>query len=288
VSRIRTLSAMTLVLTGLVAVMFLMDGCGRKAEEQTYITVKGSDTMVNLNGAWAEAFMKVYPGLQVSVTGGGSGTGIAAMLNGTTDICAASRDMKQKERDLAAEKGITPVELDVALDGIAVMVNKDNPVSELTFDQLRKIFNGTYKSWKNVGGPNQPIIVLSRESNSGTYVFFQEHVLQKDDYAAEALLMPATAAIAQSCAQDKWAIGYGGVGYALNSPVKIIKVKKTDKDEAVFPSPENITSGKYPIARPLHFYTNGQPTGTIKKFTDFVLSPQGQKIVEEMEYVPVA
>jgi phosphate transport system substrate-binding protein len=265
-----------------------MNGCGRKVEEKTYITVKGSDTMVNLNGAWAEAFMKVYPGLEVSVTGGGSGTGIAAMLNGTTDICAASRDIQEKEKKLAEEKGITPVELDVALDGIAVMVNKDNPVSELTFDQLRKIFNGTYKSWKEVGGPDQPIIVLSRESNSGTYVFFQEHVLQKDNYAAEARLMPATAAIAQSCAQDLWAIGYGGVGYALNSPVKIIKVKKTDSDEPIFPSPENITSGKYPVARPLHFYTNGQPTGTIKKFIDFTLSPQGQKIVEEMEYVPVA
>jgi phosphate transport system substrate-binding protein len=288
VSRVGTLSAITLVLAGLVALVLLTSGCGRKAGERTYITVKGSDTMVNLNGAWAEAFMKVYPGLEVSVTGGGSGTGIAAMLNGTTDICAASRDIQEKERKLAEEKGITPVEFDVALDGIAVMVNNDNSVSELTFDQLRKIFNGTYKSWKEVGGPNQPVIVLSRESNSGTYVFFQEHVLQKDNYAAEARLMPATAAIAQSCAQDEWAIGYGGVGYALNSPVKIIKVKKTDKDEAIFPSPENIISGKYPIARPLHFYTNGQPTGTIKKFTDFVLSPQGQKIVEEMEYVPVA
>jgi phosphate transport system substrate-binding protein len=288
VSRVGTLSAITLVLAGLVALVLLTSGCGRKAGERTYITVTGSDTMVNLNGAWAEAFMKVYPGLEVSVTGGGSGTGIAAMLNGTTDICAASRDIQEKERKLAEEKGITPVEFDVALDGIAVMVNNDNSVSELTFDQLRKIFNGTYKSWKEVGGPNQPVIVLSRESNSGTYVFFQEHVLQKDNYAAEARLMPATAAIAQSCAQDEWAIGYGGVGYALNSPVKIIKVKKTDKDEAIFPSPENIISGKYPIARPLHFYTNGQPTGTIKKFTDFVLSPQGQKIVEEMEYVPVA
>lgn len=287
-NRIRTLSGITLALTGLLALMLFTSGCGRKAGEKTYITVKGSDTMVNLNGAWAEAFMKVNPGIEVSVTGGGSGTGIAAMLNGTTEICAASRDMKQKEKDMAAEKGITPVEFDVALDGIAVMVNNDNPVSELTFDQLRKIFNGTYRSWKEVGGPNQPIIVLSRESNSGTYVFFQEHVLQKDNYSAEARLMPATAAIAQSCAQDRWAIGYGGVGYALNSPVKIINVKKTGKAEAIFPSPENITSGRYPIARPLHFYTSGQPTGTIKTFIDFVLSPEGQKIVEEMEYVPVA
>jgi phosphate transport system substrate-binding protein len=288
VSRIRTLSAITLALTGLVAVMLFTNGCGRKAGEKTYITIKGSDTMVNLNGAWAEAFMKVNPGIEISVTGGGSGTGIAAMLNGTTDICAASRNIREKEEKLAEERGIAPVEFDIALDGIAVMVNNDNPVGDLIFDQLRKIFNGTYKNWRQVGGPNQPIIVLSRESNSGTYVFFQEHVLQKDNYSAEARLMPATAAIAQSCAQDRWAIGYGGVGYALNSPVKIIKVKKTEKDEAIFPSSENITSGKYPIARPLHFYTSGQPAGTIKKFIDFVLSPEGQKIVEEMEYVAVA
>lgn len=287
-NRIRTLARVNLILVSLLAATLLISGCGRKTQEQAYITIKGSDTMVNLNAAWAEAFMKVNPGLEVSVTGGGSGTGIAALLNGTTDICAASRDMKEKEKKLAAEKGIAPIELDVALDGIAVMVNKENPVSELTFDQLRKIFNGTYKSWKEVGGPNQPIIVLSRESNSGTYVFFQKRVLQKDNYSPEARLMPATAAIAQSCSQDRWVIGYGGVGYALNSPVKIIKVKKTEKEETVFPSPENITSGKYPIARPLHFYTNGQPTGTIRKFIDFVLSPEGQKIVEEMEYVPIA
>ncbi len=254
-----------------------------------YVTIKGSDTMVHLVSTWAEDFMDNHEGADISVTGGGSGTGIAAMLNGTTDICAASRQMKEQEMAMAEQKKITPVRYVVARDGIAVVVNPENPVSTLTIEQLGKIFTGAYTNWNQVGGPDKPIIVLSRESSSGTYVFFQEHVLGKKDYTTDARLMPATSAIIQATGEDAWAIGYVGLGYAVKAgdKVKMLAVKADDKAPAVVPSEETVISGEYSIARPLQMYTNGEATGTIKEFIDFCLSPTGQKIVRETGYVPV-
>ena len=269
----------------------LTSGCSKQGDsdtEQRFITIKGSDTMVHLVSSWAEAFMQKNPEIEVSVTGGGSGTGIAALLNGTTDICAASRKIKDKELELALKKNIHPNELAVARDGIAVVVHPDNPVKELTLEQLSRIFAGQSLRWSDVGGPAEEIIVLSRESSSGTYVFFQEMVLKKQDYIQDAKLLPATSSIIQSVSTDKWAIGYVGLGYALaaKDKVKIIAVK-SDTSAAVMPSDETVKTGQYPIARPLYFYLNGEPKGTVKKFVGFCLSAEGQAVVTDAGYVAV-
>jgi phosphate transport system substrate-binding protein len=249
------------------------------------IQIKGSDTMVNLMSNLAEAYMKAHPDASLAVTGGGSGTGIAALINGTTDICAASRTMKKEEIDQAGTRGVKPVETQVGLDGLAVMVNQHNPVSELALDQLMNIYTGAYTKWSDVGGPDQPMIVLSRESNSGTYVYFQEHVLQKKDYAKTVRLMPSTAAITNAITQDEWSIGYGGIAYAEHADVKTIRVKKTADSPAIVPSEATVHDGSYPISRPLFLYTNGAATGNVRAFIDFVLSPDGQKIVAETGYI---
>jgi len=273
--------------------LMLISGCSRRegsaGSDQSLITIKGSDTMVHLASSWAETFMKQNPDIEVSVTGGGSGTGIAALLNGTTDICAASRKIKNKELQLALQKNIHPNEITVAKDGIAVVVNPDNPVGELTLEQLSRIFTDKSFRWNDVGGPDEPIIVLSRESSSGTYVFFQEMVLKKQDFMQDAKLMPATSAIIQSVSTDKLAIGYVGLGYALaaKDKVKIIAVKADDNSPAVMPSDQTVKSGQYPIARPLFMYLNGEAEGTVKKFIDFCLSTAGQAVVTETGYVAV-
>jgi len=260
-----------------------------KKGEVQYITVKGSDTMVHLASDWAENFMKTNPKFEVSVTGGGSGTGIAALLNNMTSICAASRNIKEKEKAVAKQKGITPKETVVARDGIAVVVNPANPISELTLEQIKKIYIGAYENWKQVGGPDKNTVITSRDSSSGTYVFFQEHVLDKQDYSEKAMLMPATSSIIQTVSSNKWAIGYVGLGYALKAKgkVKMVKIKTDAGKPSVAPSKDTVRSGEYPISRGLFLYTNGKPAGTIKKFMDFCLSTDGQKIVEEAGYVSV-
>ena len=277
----------------LIIALTVITGCSRRegstGSEQTFITIKGSDTMVHLASSWAETFMKQNPDIEVSVTGGGSGTGIAALLNGTTDICAASRKIKDKELQLALEKNIHPHEITVAKDGIAVVVHPDNPVNELTLEQLSKIFTDNSLRWSDMGGIDEPIIVLSRESSSGTYVFFQEMVLKKQDYMQDAKLMPATSAIIQSVSTDKSAIGYVGLGYGLaaKDKVKILAVKTDDNSPAVMPSDETVKSGQYAIARPLFLYLNGEPQGTVKQFIDFCLSPEGQAVVKDTGYVAI-
>ncbi|MFH1881816.1 MAG: phosphate ABC transporter substrate-binding protein [Planctomycetota bacterium] len=286
---VEEVSALTLMAA---VVLVVMSGCSKRSgpdDEGGYVTVKGSDTMVHLVTNWAEVFMRQNPGMEVSVTGGGSGTGIAALLNGTTDICAASRSIKENELTLAIQKDIHPHEIVVARDGIVVVVNPDNPINELTTGQLRKIFTGDFPRWSDVGGPDEEIIVLSRESSSGTYVFFQEMVLKKQDYRLDAKLLPATSAIIQSASTDKWAIGYVGLGYAIaaTDKVKIIAVKADDKSAAVIPSDQTVKSGQYPIARPLYLYLDGEPDGTIKKFIDFCLSSEGQSIVTETGYIAI-
>jgi len=278
------ISAAMLMLLATASCSRQQNGSGKQR-----ITIKGSDTMVHLASASAEAFMEANPKVEVSVTGGGSGTGIAALLNGTTDICAASRKMKQKETDLAAEKDIEPVEFVVARDGIAVVVNPANPVDALTLEQIRKIYTGEYSNWNRLGGPDATIVVLSRESSSGTYVFFQKHVLQEQDYRRDARLMPATSSIIQSVSSDKWGIGYVGLGYAIGAAgkVKMLGVKADDEATPVMPSEETVDSGEYSIARPLYLYTAGQPQQAAKSFIDFCLGPEGQKIVHQTGYVPV-
>jgi phosphate transport system substrate-binding protein len=255
-----------------------------------YLTIKGSDTMVHLVSTWAEEFMKMYPGTELSVTGGGSGTGIAALINKTTDICAASREIKQNEIGLAESNGVQPIEFSVARDAIVVVVHPDNPIDTLIMDQLGFIFTGEFESWSQVGGPKRPILVLSRESSSGTFQFFQEKILNKNDYAYRARLMPGTSAVIQAVSADEWSVGYVGLGYALEvgDEVKMIQVKADVDSPPITPSEETVKNGEYPISRPLLLYINGQAHGLVKDFIDFCLSNKGQQIVRETGYVQVA
>lgn len=253
------------------------------------LTVKGSDTMVNLSAAWAEAFMKANAGSKVVVNGGGSGVGIAALFNGTTDICNSSRDIKPTESRKAADSGIEVVGFDVALDGIAIAVHPNNPIKEITMAQLKQIYTGEVSSWKDINGVDKDILVYSRETSSGTYVFFQEHVLEFEDYSASARLMPATSAIVEAVATDETAIGYVGIGYAAAAKdrIKVIPVKADENAPAIVPTDATVQDKSYSIARPLHCYTNGQPKGLAKAFLDFCMSAEGQKIVAEQGYVPL-
>ena len=249
------------------------------------ITVKGSDTMVILAQKWAEVYMKSHPETVIQVTGGGSGTGISALINGATDICNASRPMKQSEMDKLKERYASlGVEIRCAKDGITVYVNESNPVKELTLKQLSDIFSGRTKNWKEVGGPDQGITLYGRENSSGTYVFFKEHVV-KADYAASCQTLPGTAAVVNAVAKDKYGIGYGGAAYAKG--VKPCPVKKDDKSQAFAASSETIRSGQYPISRYLYMYVRNRPTGEMKSYIDWILGPEGQKLVAETGYFPV-
>jgi len=259
------------------------------------ITVKGSDTMVILGQRWAEEYMKAHADVTIQVTGGGSGTGIAALVNGTTTLANSSRPIKGEEKEAAKRNKIDVVEFKTAMDGLAVVVNASNLVEHLTLKQVGMIYTGYINNWKQVGGPDKKIIRYSRESNSGTYVFFKEHVLMNRDYAADAQTMPGTSAVAEAVSKDPNAIGYGGVAYfATNPKLKILKIKKEDKGEAISPmgaggkpNYEAVWSGSYPIARYLYVYSAGRPSDAVKAYLDWILGPEGQEIVEKMEYIPV-
>jgi phosphate transport system substrate-binding protein len=250
------------------------------------ITVKGSDTLLILGQRWAEIYMNQNPGVVIQVTGGGSGVGIAALINGSTDICQASRAMKSSEIDKLKERfNTTGVEIPVARDGISLYLNEENKVSELTLDQLKGIYTGQITNWKDVGGDDAKIVLYGRENSSGTYVYFKDNVLKGADYAAQTQTLPGTAASVNAVAKDKYGIGYGGAAYAKG--VKYCKVKKDSKTPGYEPTLENVKSGKYPISRYLFWYVRNKPTGEIKKLVDFVLSEQGQQIVSKVGYFPV-
>jgi phosphate transport system substrate-binding protein len=256
------------------------------------IQIKGSDTMVNLGQAWAEKYMEKNPTEFIAVTGGGSGTGFSSLISGTCDIAMSSRNIKEKEIGLAKQKGINPNEIKVALDGLVVVVNPANPVSKLTIDQLAGIFTGSISNWKELGGKVEKIVILSREVNSGTHVYFKEHVLRRNDpnskeeFAPSALMLSSSQAIADEVAGNPSVIGYYGMGY-ISAKQKAVAVAKDDKSEYAEPKIENVINGKYPISRPLFLYTNGVPQGLVKKFVDFTLSKEGQDIVLATDFVPI-
>jgi phosphate transport system substrate-binding protein len=262
------------------------------AKDKNSIQVKGSDTMVNLGQAWAEEFMEENTGDFVAVTGGGSGTGLSSLISGTCDIAMSSRNIKEKEIALAKQKGINPYGIKVALDGLAVVVNPNNPLSKLTIDQLAGIFTGRISNWKEIGGKDGKIVILSREVNSGTHVYFKEHVLRKNDpnskeeFAPGALMLSSSQAIADEVAGNPAAIGYYGMGY-ISKKQKPLFLAKDEKSEYEAPTIENVVNGKYPISRPLFVYTNGQLQGLVKKFVDFMLSKEGQDIVLATDFVPI-
>ncbi|MDD4954007.1 MAG: phosphate ABC transporter substrate-binding protein [Candidatus Omnitrophica bacterium] len=261
-------------------------------KDKNAVQIKGSDTMVNLGQAWAEKYMQENPDEFVAVTGGGSGTGLSSLISGTCDIAMSSRNIKDKEIALAKQKGVDPYEVKVALDGLAVVVNPKNPISKMTIDQLAQVFTGKISNWKELGGQDSKIVVLSREVNSGTHVYFKEHVLRKNDpasqeeFAPSALMLSSSQAIADEVAGNPAAIGYYGMGY-ISSKQKAVQVAKDNNSEYVAPSIDNVVKGRYPISRPLFVYTNDQPQGLVKKFVDFCLSKEGQDIVLKTDFVPV-
>jgi len=291
-----------LPVAGILAVILLVVGCGGGDFTQSTttpstisgnITIKGSDTMVNLGARWAEEFMKDYPKVSISVTGGGSGTGIAALINKTTDICQASRKMTTDEIAQAEKNGVEPVEFVVALDGLSVVVNPSNSISELTFQQLSDIYTGKLTNWKNVGGKDASIVALSRDTNSGTHVFFKEYVVQmaglptqnkKLEYGSKVLMMPSSKTGITEVAQNSNAIFYVGMGYVTDE-VKVIKIKRTETDTAIVPSILGVRNGSYPVSRPLYLYTNGQPMDAIKAYVDWVMGTKGQQIVTKLDFV---
>lgn len=251
------------------------------------ITVKGSDTMVILAQKWAEVYMGKNTGTKIQVTGGGTGTGFAALQNQTTDLCDASRKIKAKEIEACIKAfGKRPTEYKVAIDGLTVYVSADNPLTEISRSQLEGIFTGKIKNWKAMGGPDAPITVYSRENSSGTYEFFKEHVLQGKDFAASAQTMPGTAAVLQAVAKDKNGIGYGGAAYGAGA--KHLAVKLDDSSPAIEPTEENVVGQKYPIWRYLFIYVNpALDKGEVAAYMKWVRSDDGQKIVKDVGYFPL-
>lgn len=255
------------------------------AFSQSKITVKGSDTMVILAQKWAELYMKNNPSASIQVTGGGSGIGITALINGTTDICNASRPMKQSEIEkLKARYNTLGVEIPCAKDGVTIFLNESNKVSELTLQQLSDIYTGKITNWKDLGGADAPIRLYGRENSSGTYTYFHDEVV-KADYAPATQSLPGTAAVVNAVKKDVNGIGYGGAAYAVG--VKHAKVKKDAKSTAYLPSPESIAKGEYPVSRYLYMYLRNRPSGDIKKYIDWILSSEGQMVVKEVGYFPL-
>lgn len=289
-----------LVAFGLIAALafgaFGLAGCGKASTDTSStgttdgttgseltgtINVEGSDTLVNVATAWSQKFMEENPGVMISVKGGGSGTGIASLINKTIDFADASREMKQEEIDQAKANGVNPVEYTVARDGIAVIVNPANTVEDLTIDQIGKIYRGEITNWKEVGGPDKAIVILSRDSSSGTYEYFKEAVVGKDkNYASAAKLLPSNQAIVDETTANDAAIGYVGVGYT-SSKIKVLKV------EGVAASVESVLDNTYKISRGLYMYSDGEATGVMKAYLDWILGAEGQKLVSDEGFVPV-
>ena len=284
----------------LVSLLFLT-ACGPSTSQpasptqaSAYIQNKGSDTMVNLALAWAERYQAEHSDISLSVTGGGSGTGIAALVNGTVDIANASRAMKSEEKQQAEANGITPVEFTVARDAIAVIVNPENPVRQLTLQQISDIYSGRYNNWTEVGGDDRPIVRLSRETNSGTHVYFLETVLRLGDktnptlFSTDTLLLPSSEGIINEVRQNPNAIGYDGLGYVPPDLMdSVIAVARTADGPYVIPSIATVNDNSYPVARDLYMYTAGEPSGAIKDYLDWILSPEAQAIVADLGFVPI-
>ena len=259
---------------------------------ETYIENKGSDTLVNLALAWAEEYQKQHPEIQISVTGGGSGTGFAALINGTIDIANASRGIKPEEIETARSNGFEPVEHIVANDAIAVIVNPNNPINQLTLEQVSRIFKGEITNWQELGGEDRPIVKLSRETNSGTHVYFLETVVRLDSkedksiFSADTLLLPSSEGIIAEVRDNPNAIGYDGLGY-VTEEVKMIALAPEAGDPYILPSAATVINGDYPIARHLFMYTRGEAEGIQKDYLDWIFSESAQEIVTELGFVPV-
>ena len=286
----------------MIAATLLLTACGgtvppaadsdAPAEVQGYIENKGSDTLVNLALAWAEEYQNQFPGIQISVTGGGSGTGFASLINGTIDLANASRGIKPEEIEEARNSGFEPIEYIVANDAIAVIVHPDNPVSKLTLEQVSRIYKGEYTNWQQLGGEDRPIVRLSRETNSGTHVYFLEEVVRlgssedKSIFSMDTLLLPSSEGIIAEVGSNPNAIGYDGLGY-VTEHVKMIALAKENGGDFILPSAATVMNGQYPISRHLFMYTRGEPQGALADYLAWILAPQAQQIVEALGFVPI-
>ncbi len=285
----------------IVFILLLFTGCQQNTESTpgrtrsaqiSTIVNKGSDTLVNLALAWAENYHQLHPNIEISVTGGGSGTGIAALINGTVDIANASRLIKPEEIQLAKENGGNPVEFIVAKDAIAIIVNPNNPVTKLTIEQLSDIFSGKINNWSEVGGENRVIVRLSRETNSGTHVFFLENVIRMGDpnnktlFSTDTILSPSSEGITAETRDNPNAIGYDGLGY-VTPDVKVIAIARDATGPYVLPSADSVNNEQYPIARDLYMYTNNQPTGAVAEYINWIMTTDAQVIVTQLGFVPL-
>ncbi len=290
-----------MVIVGLMAILLTACGTSDEAvsagqqdgEPVRSIQNKGSDTLVNIALAWAETYRNIEPDVDIAVTGGGSGTGIAALINGTVDIANASRPMKENEIEDARSNGIEPVEHVVAIDALAVIMHPENPVSQLTIEQLSDVFTGRIGNWKELGGDDAPIIIVSRETNSGTHVYFLEEVVRRGDsdntdiFAPQTLLMPSSVGITSEIRRNPNAIGYDGLGYVDPEHEKIVAVARNDDSPYVLPSAETASDNSYPLSRNLFMYTAGEPEGALADYLSWVMGPEGQEIVAELGFVPL-
>lgn len=285
-------------LIALVALLSLLAACTPASTDSTspsasaYIQNKGSDTIVNLGLAWAEEYQNVKPDVRISVSGGGSGTGLTAMISGTVDIASASRQIKAEEITAAEANGITPVEYVIARDAIAVIVNPENPIKELTMEQIARIYRGEVNNWSELGGEDRPIVRLSRETNSGTHVYFLEEVVRlgdkdnKEIFSADTLLLPSSEGIISEVSDNPNAIGYDGLGYVTDS-VKVLGIAKTADQPFILPSVETVNNGKYPISRDLYMYIRADASQAVLDYMDWILSADAQEIVTKLGFVPI-
>jgi len=291
------------IVNSIVFILFfvLLTNCSQASEttpgsthtsQITTIVNKGSDTLVNLALAWAEKYQQLYPDVEISVTGGGSGTGIASLINRTVDIANASRQIKPEELQQAKQNGVDPVEFVVTRDAIAIIVNPENPVHQLTIQQLSDIYGGKINNWKEVGGDDRIIVRLSRETNSGTHVFFLENVVRlgnpnnKTLFSTDTLLLPSSEGITAETRDNPNVIGYDGLGY-VTPDVKVIAVGSKPEGPFVLPSANSVNNGQYPIARDLYMYTNGQPNGAIADYINWIMTSEAQAIVTQLGFVPI-
>ena len=281
-------------LLSVAAILVLAMACSEAKAEK--ITVKGSDTMVITAQKWAEVYQKSHPKTSIQVTGGGSGVGIASLINGTTDIANSSRPIKKSEIDNARANGVYPFEVKSALDGLAVVVHKGNPVKQMTMKVVAGIYTGAVNNWKELGGPDHEIVRYCRESSSGTYVFFKEDVLKNKDYAADCQTLQGTAAVAEAVAKDPYGIGYGGIAYFEGrTDLRILPIAPEKGKPAIDPmnpggkgvNYQVVYDRSYPISRYLYLYLARKPAGEIKGYVDWITGPEGQKIVEETGYIPL-
>ena len=261
-------------------------GSTATAQRGKPITIRGSDTMVILGQRFAEEYMKANPQTVLQVNGGGSGTGIAALINGTVDLAQSSRPMKDKEKsDVESKRSTKLHETPVALDALAVFVHKSNPIKELTLEQIAKVYTGQITNWNQLGGKSAQVVLYGRENSSGTYEYFKEHVLNKADFAPRTQTLQGTAAVINAVSKDPNSIGYGGIAYAQD--IRAIPVRKDASSAPVEPTQDNVKNGTYPISRSLFFYWVDSASPDLKQFVQWCTTPAGQKVVTDVGYFPL-